>query len=96
MRWGSSPQPRSGGPAPGSDGPAASGPQRTDSAGNGVRTVFLAAGPYVPGSTRVFINGYLSRPGVDYTESDPELGEITFGAPPSAFAYVTIFYEGTI
>jgi hypothetical protein len=38
---------------------------------------------YVPGSTRLWADGIFQRPSVDYTESDPSLGQITLTAAPT-------------
>lgn len=51
---------------------------------DGVETVFAIPFGYVTGSTRVFLNGLLQRLGTDYTESDPEGGEITMTTAPLA------------
>jgi hypothetical protein len=38
---------------------------------------------YVPGSTRLWADVIFQRPSVDYTESDPSLGQITLTAAPT-------------
>jgi hypothetical protein len=45
---------------------------------------------YLSGTTSVYLNGLLQRPQIDYTESDPENGAITFIRPPSAGAWILI------
>ena len=74
-------------------GGASGGGGRTDQTGNGTSTVFLTSNAYEPGSTRVFVGGYLQRPGFEYTESDPTIGEITFTSPPANGSSITIFYQ---
>lgn len=52
---------------------------------DGVETVFTlnpSSFAYIAGTTEVYVNGLLARPGVDYTESDPLSGEITFTTAP--------------
>jgi hypothetical protein len=52
---------------------------------DGVETVFTlnpSSFAYIAGTTEVYVNGLLVRPGVDYTESDPLSGEITFTTAP--------------
>lgn len=49
---------------------------------DGVETVFTLPFGYIPGTTNVYINGLLQRLDTDYTESDPDAGEITFDDPP--------------
>lgn len=62
--------------------------------GDGVTTVFHTTAAYVPGSTRVFVNGWFQRPGgIEYTESNPAQGEITFVTAPAAGLSIVILYE---
>lgn len=42
--------------------------------------VFMLAGGYVPGSTRVWLDGLFQRPGIDYYETNPMAGMITFSS----------------
>ncbi len=51
---------------------------------DGVETTFSMAFGYIAGTTAVFINGLMQRRGTDYTESDPEAGEVTFDEAPHA------------
>jgi hypothetical protein len=37
---------------------------------------------YIAGTTEVYLTGSILRRGVDYTESDPNNGEITLVSPP--------------
>jgi len=66
---------------------------REDMTGDGSLTMYVLALPYVPGSTRVFVNGYFQRVGIDYTEYDPLVGTILFTAAPPSLADVSFFYE---
>lgn len=66
---------------------------RSGQSGTGAKTVFTLDYAYHWGSTRVFVDGYIQRRGVDYTESDPDGGEITFTVAPADGAAVTILYE---
>jgi hypothetical protein len=45
---------------------------------------------YLAGSTSVYLNGALQRPSIDYTESDPENGVITFFTAPASSDWVWI------
>lgn len=49
---------------------------------DGVTTAFTIPFPYIAESTDVLLNGLSQRVGVDYMESDPPGGEITFLAAP--------------
>lgn len=52
---------------------------------DGVETVFTlnpATFAYIAGTTEVYMNRLLQIPGIDYSESDPLSGEITFTSPP--------------
>jgi hypothetical protein len=69
------------------------GDSNENQAGDGTSLVFVLTGAYVPGSTRVFVGGFFMRPGFEYTESDPEAGEITFTVAPTALTSVTVFYQ---
>jgi hypothetical protein len=51
---------------------------------DGATTVFAMPWGYVIGSTEVFLNGLIQRLDIDYTESDPAAGEITFTSAPLA------------
>lgn len=51
---------------------------------NGVTTSFFIPFVYIGGTTVVSINGLTQRLGVDYTESDPAAGQITFTTAPSS------------
>lgn len=51
---------------------------------DGAETVFAIPFGYIDGSTQVYLNGLLQREGIDYTESDPAAGEITFTSAPVA------------
>lgn len=45
-------------------------------------TVFRVRNPYILRTTRVTVDGLTLRNGPDYTESEPNRGEITFASPP--------------
>jgi hypothetical protein len=60
--------------------------------GTGSKTVFVLPGAYVAGSTAVFVSGYLQRPGIEYTESSPGNGEITFSTAPADGAAIVVYY----
>ncbi len=45
---------------------------------------------YIEGTTAVYLNGLLQRLQVDYEETDPELGVITFFVPPSSSDWIWI------
>lgn len=49
---------------------------------NGSQTVFQIPFGYIATTTQVYINGLLQRRNTDYTETDPEAGEITFSSAP--------------
>jgi len=49
---------------------------------DGATTVFSVTDSYVAGSLRVWMNGLLQRPTIEYTESDPSAGEFTFTDAP--------------
>ena len=51
---------------------------------DGSTTAFTIKFPYIPGSTQLYINGLFRARGTYYTESDPDVGEITLITPPSA------------
>jgi hypothetical protein len=55
-------------------------------------TVFTTRFPFVPGSTEVYRNGLLQRPGVDYAE-DGVAGEITFSEDASPLAAIRMCYN---
>ena len=61
--------------------------------GDGIQTVFQLISAYHPGSTRVFVGGFFQRPGIEYTESDPNAGEITFTSPPADDASIVVLFE---
>jgi len=45
---------------------------------------------YIEGTTAVSLNGLLQRPKIDYEETDPELGVITFFVPPTSSDWIWI------
>jgi hypothetical protein len=45
---------------------------------------------YLPGSTIVYRNGLLQRPNIDYTETDPAGGRITFSVAPLSTDWVWV------
>jgi hypothetical protein len=45
------------------------------------RTTYETSHAYIPGTLRVYLNGLYQRPGIEYYESTPGEGEITFYAP---------------
>ena len=45
---------------------------------------------YIAGTTDVYVDGLLLRRGIDYTESDPDNGEITLVEPPESTSWVWI------
>jgi hypothetical protein len=51
---------------------------------DGNRTAFSIKFPYLPGTAKVYINGLLQRPRLEYAESAPEDGEIAFYTAPYA------------
>lgn len=51
---------------------------------NGSETEFTITFGYIPGTTQVFKNGLIQVRGTDYTESDFEIGKITFTSAPSS------------
>lgn len=53
--------------------------------GNTVFTLNPSGFAYIAGTTQVYVNGLLQIPlgGLDYIESDPAQGEITFTSPPA-------------
>lgn len=53
---------------------------------DGSTTAFSINFPYIAGTTQVYVDGLLIIPGVDYTESSPTSGQITFSSAPSAAA----------
>lgn len=64
---------------------------------NGSNTVFTTANAYVAGTTVVTRNGLVLQPGgVDYTETTPSTGTITFVTAPSSGATVMVSYSRTI
>jgi hypothetical protein len=50
---------------------------------DGETTVFNVKFGYMPTTVRLFYNGLEQRPGVDFTESDPDTGEITLMWAPA-------------
>jgi hypothetical protein len=70
------------------------GPGRADDEGTGSQTVFQLPVAFIPGSTRVYVNGIFQRPGIarEYTEQ-ASAGTITFADPPPNGASIQIFYE---
>ena len=62
--------------------------------GDGATTVFNVGSAYLPGSTQVFVDGWFQRPGgIEYSESDPATGEITFITAPADGISIVILYE---
>lgn len=53
---------------------------------DGTRVLFSLPFGYIGGSSQVFVNGLLQQRGVDYFETDPTNGTITFSSPPKAAA----------
>jgi hypothetical protein len=51
---------------------------------NGATTSFFIPFIYIGGTTVVSINGLTQRLGVDYTESNPAAGQITFTTAPAS------------
>jgi hypothetical protein len=51
---------------------------------DGSRVQFTLPSPYWTGTTEVYINGLLQRPGLDYSEEDPTTGTVTFYSAPYA------------
>lgn len=49
---------------------------------DGSTTVFTIPFGYIAGTVEVYLNGLIQRPGTDFTESDPDAGEITMSSPP--------------
>ena len=45
---------------------------------------------YISGTTEVYLNGGLQRPVIDYTETDPAGGIITFRTPPRSGSWIWI------
>lgn len=63
-----------------------------DEAPDGVRTVFSLPGDtgYIGSTSEVFKTGLLMQRGVDYSESDPSAGQITFTSAPSPADWIWI------
>jgi len=57
---------------------------------DGSRVVFHAGVSYISGTSQVFKDGLLYRPGIEYSESNPSSGEFTFTTPPAAGAALWI------
>jgi hypothetical protein len=68
------------------------GPDRSDQTGTGSQTVFQLPVAFVAGTTRVYVEGFFQRPGIEYTES-AALGQITFVTAPALGAAITVFYD---
>lgn len=68
-------------------------PQAVNETPNGSITAFTVSEAYTPGTTMVFLDGLLQERGVDYTESSPEDGEITFTSAPGGSAVILIGYK---
>jgi hypothetical protein len=51
---------------------------------DGVETTFSLPFSYIAGTTQVYLNGLLQRPGYEYVETTPGSGEITFNVAPLA------------
>lgn len=49
---------------------------------NGSATVFSLPFGMISGTLNVWLNGLIQRPGIDFTESDPEAGEFTMTSAP--------------
>jgi hypothetical protein len=75
------------------DGTPDQDPGRGTATGDGVTTGVDLRRAYHPGTLSVYVDGYLQRPGIEYTETDPDLGTITFTDPPADGALIEIFYE---
>ena len=50
---------------------------------------------YIGGTTQVYVNGAFMRVGIDYTESDPNAGEITFTTAPTTGQWVWVICRVT-
>lgn len=57
---------------------------------DGSRTTFTVKFGYIGGTTTVFLNGILQRPGADYEESSPADGEITFFVAPQVTDWIWV------
>lgn len=64
---------------------------------NGSNTVFTTATAYVTGTTQVTRDGLMLKPGgVDYTETSPSAGTITFVTAPTTGSTILVSYSRTI
>ena len=72
------------------------GDETTNMIGDGSVTVFVLRSAYIPLTTRVFINGLLQRRGIEYTESDPGNGEITFTTAPLGTDIISVRYVAVL
>lgn len=79
----------------GDPGYAGLGDSQENQNGDGTSVIYTLTGPYVPGSTIVFLGGFFQRPGHEYTESNPAAGEITFTTAPLNAEAIVVFYSAT-
>jgi len=63
-------------------------------AANGSVTVFTVPFAYIPGTVSIYEDGRLARPGIEWEESDPEAGEITYFAAPAGPLWATCRIAG--
>lgn len=49
---------------------------------------------YIGGSTQVYVGGEIQIPNIDYTESSPSDGQITFTSTPTGYVWVTAYLAG--
>ncbi|HXS47572.1 MAG TPA: hypothetical protein VN756_08920 [Solirubrobacterales bacterium] len=45
---------------------------------------------YIGGTAEVYLDGLLQRPGIEFDETDPDLGQITFADPPAGGSWIWI------
>jgi len=57
---------------------------------DGVETVFTIPVGYVPGTVTFYLNNIPQRLNIDWFESDPDAGELTFSEPPVATDYLFV------
>ena len=64
---------------------------------DGIETVFDLPDDrgYIGGTTEVYVDGIRQRLGIEYTESDPNEGEITFATPPAGSSWVWVICRVT-
>jgi len=64
---------------------------------NGSNTLFTLSLQYVAGSTQVYRDGQLMKPGGnDYTETSPTAGTITFVVAPVTGSVILVTYQNTV